>query len=217
MQIDYLGLCDYATTYEAMQTFTAQRHEQTPDTIWLCEHPPVYTLGRHSDPSHILQKNHIPIVPTDRGGQVTYHGPGQLVVYFLLDLKRRKQGIKDLVCGIERSIQTLLADYSVSATLQSSAPGVYVNEKKIASIGLRVKRGRTYHGMSLNLNMDLAPFQAINPCGYAGLQMTQLHDLIAWPDTWGQPENTFTQHAVLAIGQAFMAHFSNLQQTGSNR
>jgi len=206
----YLGLCDYADTYQAMQNFTAQRDHNQPDVIWVCEHPAVYTLGCHSNPTHILQKNTIPIVQTDRGGQVTYHGPGQLIIYFLLDLKCRKQGIKDLVCQIEYSTQAVLADYGVHTTLRLNAPGVYVHEKKIASIGLRVKRGQTYHGMSLNINMDLTPFQHINPCGYTDLEMTQLYDLITWPRAWNQPENHFTQHAVLAIGRAFVAHFSHI-------
>ena len=215
MEVCYLGLREYAATYQAMQDFTMQRGDDQPDTIWICEHSPVYTLGRHSDPTHILHKNNTPIVQTDRGGQVTYHGPGQLMVYFLLDLKRRKQGIKDLVSQIEHSLQMLLTDYGITATLRPCAPGVYVDDKKIASIGLRVRHGKTYHGMSLNLNMDLTPFQAINPCGYAGLQMTQLHDLISWPANWNHPDSHFTQHAVLAIGKAFMAHFNNLDQTGS--
>jgi lipoyl(octanoyl) transferase len=210
MNVRYLGLCNYTDTYQAMQEFTAQCDIQRPDAIWVCEHPPVYTLGRHSNPMHLPTKNTLPIVQTDRGGQITYHGPGQLIVYFLLNLRRRKQGIKNLVHQIEQSTQDLLADYGIVATLRPDAPGVYVSDKKIASIGLRVKRGRTYHGMSLNLNMDLTPFQYINPCGYVGLEMTQLRDFIIWPETWSQPEDNFTQHAVLAIGKAFVAHFSNL-------
>ncbi|MDF1828071.1 MAG: lipoyl(octanoyl) transferase LipB [Legionellaceae bacterium] len=171
-----LGTQPYADTWHAMKKFTEERACDTPDEIWLLQHPPVYTQGQAGKPEHILNPGSIPVVQSDRGGQVTYHGPGQLIAYILLDIKRRNLGIRTLVCQLERSLIDLLRIFSVRAETKTGAPGVYVNQKKIASIGLRVRKGCTYHGLALNINMDLKPFLGINPCGYAGLNMTQLHE-----------------------------------------
>lgn len=160
-----------------MQEFTARRTPETCDEIWLLEHPPIYTLGLAGKPEHLLKKTAIPVVKTDRGGQVTYHGPGQIVAYLLLDLKRRRIGVRELVRKMEAAVIGLLADQGVRAEGRVSAPGVYVNGAKIAALGLRVKNGCSYHGLALNVNMDLSPFLAINPCGYPGLRVTQTHDL----------------------------------------
>ena len=160
-----------------MQRFTAARTVSTVDEIWLTEHPPVYTLGLAGRREHLLRDNGIPTVKVDRGGQVTYHGPGQLVVYPLIDLKRARLGIRDLICSLERSVIETLSGYGVEATTRRGAPGVYVGERKVASVGMRVRRGCTYHGLAFNVSMDLEPFRRINPCGYAGLEVTQLVDL----------------------------------------
>ncbi len=160
-----------------MKDFTQSRNADTPDELWVVEHPPVYTLGRNGKEEHILQKSEIPIVKVDRGGQVTYHGPGQLVIYVLLDLHRRNLGIRQLVTIIENAIIELLAQYDIQAKSDKKAPGVYVNKKKVAALGLRVSKGRTTHGLSLNVDMNLRPFQDINPCGYEGLKVTQCCDL----------------------------------------
>jgi lipoyl(octanoyl) transferase len=172
-----LGLRDYLPVYEAMQRVTAARTPDSPDELWLVEHPPVFTQGRNGKAEHLLDPGQIPVIQIDRGGQVTYHGPGQLVVYALLDLPRRKTGVRELVTALEQSVIELLAGYGIHAEARSDAPGVYVDGAKIASLGLRVKRGRSYHGLSLNVDMDLAPFSRINPCGYQGLAVTKLRDL----------------------------------------
>lgn len=177
LRVRRLGLCDYEPTWRRMQSFTAARDETTPDELWLLEHPPVYTQGQAGKPEHILDAGDIPIVAIDRGGQVTYHGPGQLVVYTLLDLSRRRLGVRQLVTGLEQSVVDLLADLGISAAADPKAPGVYVDGRKIASLGIRVRRGRCYHGLSLNVAMDLQPFLGINPCGYPALEVTQLRDL----------------------------------------
>ena len=171
-----LGTQPYPETWDAMKKFTDTRANDTPDEIWLLQHPPVYTQGQAGKPEHILNPGNIPIIQSDRGGQVTYHGPGQLVAYVLMDLKRRKLGIRTLVCELERILIRLLHTFGLSATTKPGAPGVYVNNKKIASIGLRVRKGCTYHGIALNIDMDLKPFLGINPCGHKGLNMTQLHE-----------------------------------------
>jgi lipoyl(octanoyl) transferase len=160
-----------------MQSFTETRDADARDEIWLLEHPPVFTLGLNGSPAHVLAPGDIPVIHIDRGGQVTYHGPGQLVVYPLIDLRRARLGIRELVCALEQSVIATLAGYGVSASTRQGAPGVYVGERKIASIGLRVRRGCTYHGLAFNVAMDLEPFSRINPCGYAGLQVTQVADL----------------------------------------
>lgn len=168
---------DFETTWREMQAFTAARTPETPDEIWLCQHPPVFTQGLAGKPEHLLRDIGIPVVKIDRGGQITYHGPGQLVAYLLLDLKRRNLGVKALVHRIEQALIDLLGEYHIDASRRPGAPGVYVNDAKIAALGLKIKNGCSYHGLSLNVAMDLAPFSAINPCGYEGLAVTQLSDL----------------------------------------
>jgi len=173
------GLCDYLSTWDEMKQFTAQRTADTPDELWLLEHFPVFTQGQAGKAEHILNAGSIPIIQSDRGGQVTYHGPGQLIVYVLLDLRRRHLSVRDLVCHLERSVIALLkAQWDIEAYARREAPGVYVNSAKIASLGLRVRHGCTLHGLSFNINMDMEPFSRINPCGHQGLQVTQLVDLI---------------------------------------
>ena len=172
-----LGLVPYESAFAAMRDFTERRTEATPDEIWLLQHPPVFTLGIAGKQEHLLAPGDIPVVQTDRGGQVTYHGPGQIVVYPLLDLRRRNLGVRRLVTILEQTVIALLADLGIAAQARPDAPGVYVEGRKIASLGLRVRRGCSYHGLSFNAAMDLAPFRRINPCGYTGLAMTQLRDL----------------------------------------
>lgn len=167
----------YDLTLQHMQTFTAARDDASLDELWILEHPPVFTLGRNGKPEHVLDAGSIPVVNIDRGGQVTYHGPGQLVIYLLLDIKRKNMGVRDLVTRMEQAIIQLLAQYGVEAQGNRDAPGVYVADKKIAALGLRVSRGKTYHGLSLNVDMELSPFSRINPCGYEGLGVTQCRDV----------------------------------------
>ena len=174
--VRHLGMVDYEPTWRAMQAFTANRTADTPDELWLLEHPPVYTLGQAGKPEHLLQQTAIPLVQIDRGGQITYHGPGQLVGYLLLDLHRRKLKVREMVKLMEQVLIDLLAGYGITAARHDGAPGVYVGPAKIAALGLRVKGGCSYHGLSLNVNMDLAPFGWINPCGYSGMPVTQLKD-----------------------------------------
>ena len=172
-----LGCVEYLSTWSAMQQFTAARGPETPDEIWLLEHPPVYTLGLAGKPEHVLDADGIPVVKTDRGGQVTYHGPGQVIAYLLIDLHRRGIKVRELVSAMEEAVIRLLAGLGIDAARQEGAPGVYVADAKIAALGLRVRQGRSYHGVSLNVNMGLAPFTGINPCGYSGMKVTQLADL----------------------------------------
>jgi len=172
-----LGQVEYEPTWRAMQAFTAARAETSPDELWLLQHPPVLTLGQAGRAEHLIAPTDIPVVAIDRGGQITYHGPGQLVVYVLVDLRRRGYGIRELVTRMEQAVIDFLAERGVIAGRLSGAPGVYVEGAKIAALGLRVKQGCTYHGLALNLDMDLAPFAAINPCGYAGMRVTQCRDL----------------------------------------
>jgi lipoyl(octanoyl) transferase len=172
-----MGRIAYAEAYDAMRAFTARRAADTPDELWLLEHPPVYTLGQAGKPEHLLRANGIPVVRVDRGGQVTYHGPGQVVAYVLLDIRRRGLAVKRLVWLLEQAVIDLLARHGVAGARRASAPGVYVDGAKVAALGLRVRGGCTYHGLALNVDMDLAPFRDINPCGYAGLAVTQLADL----------------------------------------
>ena len=176
-QVRHLGLIEYEPTWRAMQSFTAQRDAATADEIWFLEHPPVFTLGVSASRAHLLAPGDIPVVQIDRGGQVTYHGPGQLVVYPLIDLRRAALGVRDFVSALERAVIDLAADYGIAASARREAPGVYVEGRKLASVGVRVRRGGSYHGLALNVALDLAPFERINPCGYAGLQMTQLSEL----------------------------------------
>ena len=177
LRIRRLGTVDYAPTWQAMQDFTAARGPETPDEIWLLQHPPVFTLGMAGKREHVLADIGIPVVPIDRGGQVTYHGPGQVVAYLLLDLKRLGYGVRELVRRIEQAVIDLLADYGITAERLPGAPGVYVDGAKIAALGLRVKHGCTYHGLALNVAMDLEPFTRIDPCGYAGLRTVDLRSL----------------------------------------
>jgi len=175
--IRLLGQQDYLACWDRMKQFTNQRTEHTPDEIWLLEHPPVFTQGQNGRAEHVLNAGRIPVIQTDRGGQITYHGPGQLLAYILINLNRKKMTIRALVTQLEKTIIDLLAHYQITAFAKNDAPGVYVGGKKIASVGLRVRRGCSYHGLALNINMDLAPYSRINPCGYANLVMTQLADL----------------------------------------
>lgn len=177
VQVRRLGTQDYRAVWQAMRDFTKYRTVQTLDEIWLVEHPPVFTLGQAGKPEHLLDPGAIPVVETDRGGQVTYHGPGQLLVYVLLDLRRLGIGARGLVSHLEAAVVALLADYEVTASSRPKAPGVYVGEKKVAVLGLRIRRGCCYHGLSLNVDLDLEPFSRINPCGYAGLEVTQTREV----------------------------------------
>ncbi|MEM8984231.1 MAG: lipoyl(octanoyl) transferase LipB, partial [Pseudomonadota bacterium] len=170
----WLGRRDYEPLWRAMQTHTDERDDTTPDELWFAEHPPVYTLGLAGDPSHVLAPGEIPVVKTDRGGQVTYHGPGQLMLYPLLNIRRAGIGVRALVCALERAVIEWCAANDIDAYGKRDAPGVYVGEQKLASIGIRVRRGCCYHGLALNVAMDLEPFSRINPCGFAGLEMTDL-------------------------------------------
>ncbi len=179
IEIRHLGRADYELTWRAMQDFTARRDAATSDEIWLVEHPPVYTLGIAARAQHLPRgANGIPVVKTDRGGQITYHGPGQIIAYLLLDLRRRALSVRPLVRIMEQAvIGCLLAEYNIEACARIDAPGVYVGNAKIAAVGLRIRRGCCYHGLALNVGMDLRPFAAIDPCGYPGLAVTQLRDL----------------------------------------
>jgi len=169
-----LGLMDYETVWHAMQAFTDQRGDDTPDELWLVEHPPVFTQGQAGRAEHVLAPGDIPVIQVDRGGQVTYHGPGQIVAYPLIDIRRLGMGVRVLVTGIEQAIISVLKSYGVVALPKTDAPGVYVEGVKIASLGLRIRRGKSFHGLAFNINMDLEPFERINPCGFAGLQVTNL-------------------------------------------
>jgi len=179
--VRHLGLVDYQPTLEAMRTLTAERDGETADEIWLLQHPPVFTQGQAGKAEHLLAPGDIPVIQVERGGQVTYHGPGQLVGYLMLDLRRLGLGVRELVTAMEQSLVELLASYGVTAAPKADAPGVYVDGAKIASLGLRVRRGCSFHGLALNVAMDMQPFQRINPCGYSGLQMAQLSELVAEP------------------------------------
>lgn len=173
------GLQNYLACWEAMKQFTDSRDDETPDEIWMLEHESVLTQGQNGKPEHILQTRHIPIIKTDRGGQVTYHGPGQLILYTLVNLKRKKWTIREFVTRLEKSTIALLADYSILGCAKREAPGIYVDDKKIGSLGLRIRHGCAYHGLALNVQMDLTPFSDINPCGFHELKMTQLSALTA--------------------------------------
>jgi lipoyl(octanoyl) transferase len=177
MIVRQLGRADYEPTFVAMKDFTATRTAETPDELWVVEHPPVFTLGQAGKPEHLLRDTGIPLVKIDRGGQITYHGPGQVVVYLLIDLSRRKLKVRELVSRIEQAVIDCLGEQGVTAERRDGAPGVYTGAAKVAALGLRVRSGCCYHGVSLNVDMDLSPFSAINPCGYAGMAVTQTKDL----------------------------------------
>lgn len=174
--IKHLGRTEFETTWRAMQDFTSGRDHQTPDQLWITEHPPVYTLGLNRKDVRMPSRGDIPVVNTDRGGKITYHGPGQIVIYVLIDLQRKHINVRQLVSALENSVVSLLAELSIESSARADAPGVYVQDKKIASVGLRLKNQCCYHGISLNVDMDLSPFSAIDPCGYKGLEVTQLKD-----------------------------------------
>ena len=183
--VRHLGLQPYEPVSQAMHEFTDMRDDTTPDEIWLVEHLPVFTQGQAGKAEHLLMTGDIPVIQSDRGGQVTYHGPGQQVMYVLLNLKRRKLGVRELVTLLEQTVVNTLAEYGIDAHPRADAPGGYVGEMKICSLGLRIRKGCSFHGLALNINMDLTPFQRINPCGYAGMEMTQMRQ---WVDT-ATPEN----------------------------
>lgn len=183
IKIRSLGQQPYEQTWRQMREFTEQRDAETPDELWLVEHPPVYTQGLNGNPEHLLHPNpEIPIIQTDRGGQVTYHGPGQIILYLLIDLKRRRLGVRALVSLMENAIIQLLDELGISAQAREDAPGVYVDERKIASLGLKIRKQRSYHGLALNVDMDLTPFTAIHPCGLINMKMAQISDFIANPN-----------------------------------
>jgi lipoyl(octanoyl) transferase len=188
----------YVPTWEAMQVFTNARGAETADEIWLLEHPPVFTLGLAGKPEHLLRDIGVPVIKADRGGQVTYHGPGQLVTYLMLDLARRGYAVRQLVQRVEQAALDLLRAYGIRGERRPGAPGVYVAGSKIAALGLRVRNNRCYHGLSLNVDMDLAPFNAINPCGYPGLQVTQLRDL-GISETPGRVAEKLLQHLLVNL------------------
>lgn len=201
------GLQDYQTIWQAMRDFTEHRSSTTEDEIWLLQHQPVFTLGQAGKIEHLLTNTSIPLVKTDRGGQITYHGPGQLIAYLLIDIKRRHLGVRDLVSLMEVSLMQLLSDINVESYTKKSAPGVYIQrcinhkmtEHKIAALGLRIRKGCSYHGLALNVDMDLSPFQQINPCGYAGLAVTQLTEISAVKPDWQEIEQKLVQHLVKNI------------------
>lgn len=180
--IKNLGIQPYRQTYQAMHEFTQNRNLNTDDEIWLVEHQPIFTQGKVGKAEHILTKTNIPVIQTDRGGQITYHAPGQQIMYILLDIKRRKIGIRQVVSYLENCVIQTLAHYGITAYAKTDAPGVYIDHKKICSLGLHIKHGCTLHGLALNIDMDLTPFKFINPCGFAGLQMTQLKQYISQID-----------------------------------
>lgn len=196
-----LGRYDYEPVWRAMQHFTDNRDENTPDEIWVVEHNPVFTQGQAGKEEHLLFTGDIPVVKVDRGGQVTYHGPGQIVMYPMLDLRRSKMGVRELVTHIENALVATLAEYNITAAARPDAPGVYVDGSKIASLGLRVRKGCSFHGLSLNVDMDLAPFLRINPCGYAGLEMIQCRDFA--------PAETY-----IDIKQKLIVHLAGLLNAG---
>jgi len=183
--VRHLGLQPYEPVSQAMHDFTDSRDDSTPDEIWLVEHLPVFTQGQAGKAEHLLMTGDIRVIQSDRGGLVTYHGPGQQVMYVLLNLKRRKLGVRELVTLLEQTVVNTLAEYGIDAHPRADAPGVYVGEMKICSLGLRIRKGCSFHGLALNINMDLTPFQRINPCGYAGMEMTQMRQ---WVDT-ATPDN----------------------------
>lgn len=194
-----LGLVEYEPTWRDMQRFTDQRDPGTPDEIWFLEHPPVFTLGMNASRAHVLAPGDIPVVQIDRGGQVTYHGPGQLVVYPLIDLRRAGLGIRDLVTALERCVINLAAEYGIAAECRRNAPGVYVSGSKLASVGIRVRRGASYHGVAVNVRLDLEPFSRINPCGYEGLRMTQFSEL-GGPDSVAAALDALQPHLLRTLG-----------------
>ncbi|WP_460714599.1 lipoyl(octanoyl) transferase LipB [Lysobacter terrae] len=194
-----LGRQPYEPVWRAMQAFTDARDDATPDELWLVEHDPVFTLGQAGKDEHVLMPGDIPVIHVDRGGQVTYHGPGQIVLYPLLDLRRLKVGVKEYVCKIEQAMIDTLADWNIHAARKDGAPGVYVNGAKIGALGIRVRHGCTFHGLAFNIAMDLEPFMRINPCGYAGLQVTSMLDL-GGPSSLDAVKPVLVQHIARLFG-----------------
>lgn len=204
-----LNTMDYSLTWQAMKEFTDNRDDTTADELWLVEHPSVFTQGQAGKAEHLLIPGDIEVVKTDRGGQVTYHGPGQLVIYILINLRRKKVGVRDLVTLIENSIVAALDDYDIVAYPKPDAPGVYVDGKKIASLGLRIRKGCSFHGLAMNVNMDLSPFLRINPCGYAGLEMVQTADLNGPKDTVSA-SNALVKHLINLLGASDVSYQTGL-------
>lgn len=194
-----LGSQSYLPIWERMQSFTDERNEATTDEIWIVEHKPVFTQGQAGKAEHILMPGDIPVVDVDRGGQVTYHGPGQLMLYSLINIKRAKLGVRHLVNALENAVVNLLKDYAIEAYAKPDAPGVYVDQKKVCSVGLRIRKGCSFHGLALNVNMDLSPFQRINPCGYAGLEMVDCAQLNG-PQTITQASTQLVDHFCDLVG-----------------
>ncbi|QJQ94104.1 MULTISPECIES: lipoyl(octanoyl) transferase LipB [Halomonadaceae] len=194
VKVFLLGRQPYLPVWQAMRGLTDSRDGDTQDQIWVVEHDPVFTQGQAGKPEHLLLPGDIPVVQTDRGGQITYHGPGQLVLYPLIDVRRARLGVRDLVSALEQTVIDVLAEQGIEAHARPDAPGVYVGEAKIASLGLRIRRGCSFHGVALNLDMELSPFTRINPCGYAGLQMTQLADLTAIPPSLEEVASSAVAH-----------------------
>jgi lipoyl(octanoyl) transferase len=194
----YLGRAHYESTWRAMQKFTTERDCDSADEIWFLEHAPIFTLGMNASRAHLVAPGDIPVLQIDRGGEVTYHGPGQLVVYPLIDIKRAALGVRDLVSALEASVVNYVEQFGIKAHARRDAPGVYVGQHKLASLGIRIRRGASYHGLALNVDMDLAPFARINPCGFAGLQMTQLTDL-GGPCAVDVVAQDFAPHLVRAL------------------
>ena len=194
MKIVKLGTREYAPVFEEMKAFNANRTADTEDELWVVEHPAVFTQGLAGKPEHLLASSDIPVVQIDRGGQITYHGLGQLGVYTLIDFKRRKTSVRHIVSALENAIIATLAQYNIQSTNDPNRPGVYVGERKIASLGLRIKNGSVYHGLALNVNMDLEPFHQINPCGYAGLEMTQIADYVQPAPSLDEVADKLTAH-----------------------
>lgn len=204
MKIVDLGIKEYLPVFEAMKQFNQARDEQTEDELWLVQHPSVFTQGMAGKTEHLLHTSDIPVVQIDRGGQITYHGIGQLVVYTMIDFKRRKVSVRQLVSALENAIIATLSEYNIQAANDPKRPGVYVGEKKIASLGLRIKNGAVYHGLALNVDMDLSPFSHINPCGYAGLSMTQIADFVSPAPSVAEVSQKLCAHLIdkLAFFQA---------------
>ena len=202
LTIRNLGQLAYEPVWQAMQAYTDKRDSEAADEIWVVEHPPVFTQGQAGKAEHILAPGNIPVVQVDRGGQVTYHGPGQLVVYFLIDIRRRNMGVRQLVTAIENTVVAALTPYGITSSPRADAPGVYIGEQKVCSLGLRIRRGCSFHGLALNVNMDMEPFLRINPCGYAGMEMTQT-------SAHGGPQTI--DEAAQAVSQAFISQLSYRQ------
>ncbi|MCE9686264.1 lipoyl(octanoyl) transferase LipB [Shewanella sp. AS16] len=212
LHIRHLGQQDYESVWHAMQQYTDTRNGDSPDQLWIVEHPSVFTQGQAGKSEHILNAGDIPVIQVDRGGQVTYHGPGQLVAYPLIDIKRAKLGVRQLVNHIEQSIVDMLQPYKITAYAKADAPGVYVNERKIASLGLRIRKGCSFHGLALNVNMDLSPFRRINPCGYAGLEMVQCKEL-GGPESVEEAGKQLIQTFSQLLGYQQLVHHQGLAES----